>query len=73
MKRCGADAQREMEELASVAAKGWVASLNANLFAEAAQFTQLALEVSYDGETPEGRRKRREENWTPALWEIGES
>jgi hypothetical protein len=50
---------------------GWVASLNVNLFAEAAQLTQRALEVNYDGETPEGRRKRREENWTPAVWDDG--
>jgi len=48
---------------------GWVASLNANLFAEAAQLTQPALEVNYDAETLEARRKRREENWTPAVWE----
>jgi len=48
---------------------GWVASLNANLLAEVAQFTQRALEVSYDAETLEHRRHRREESWTPAIWE----
>ncbi len=48
---------------------GWVASLNANLFAEAAQFTQRALEMNYDAETLEQRRRRREESWTPAVWE----
>ena len=52
-------------------ADGWVASLNANLFAEAGQLTQPALEVSYDAETLEQRRRRREENWAPAVWERG--
>jgi hypothetical protein len=50
---------------------GWVASLNANLFAEVAQLTQPALEMNYDAETLEQRRRRREENWTPAVWERG--
>ncbi len=49
---------------------GWVASLNANLFA-AAQLTQPALAMNYDSETLEARRRRREENWTPAVWERG--
>ena len=48
---------------------GWVASLNANLFAESTQLIQPALEVSYDAETLEARRRRREKNWTPAVWE----
>ncbi len=48
---------------------GWVASLNANLFAESAQLTQRSLEMNYDAETLEQRRRRREENWTPAVWE----
>jgi len=48
---------------------GWVASLNANLFAESAQLEQPALEVNYDGETPDARRRRRAENWTPTTWE----
>jgi hypothetical protein len=48
---------------------GWVVSLNTNLFAESSQFTQRALEVNYDSETLEQRRRRREENWTPAVWE----
>jgi len=51
------------------AGDGWVASLNTNLFAEAGQFTQRALEVNYDAETLEQRRRRREENWTLAIWE----
>jgi hypothetical protein len=48
---------------------GWVASLNANLFAQAAQLTQPAIEVSYDAETLEQRRRRRAQNWTPASWD----
>ena len=54
------------------AGSGWVASLNANLFAEAAQLTQPSLEVHYDAETLEQRRLRREQNWTPAFWEAGQ-
>ena len=49
--------------------EGWVASLNTNLFAEVAQFTQAALEVNYDSETLEQRRRRREASWTPAMWD----
>lgn len=49
---------------------GWVASLNANLFAESAQLTQTPLEVNYDGETPDARRRRRADSWTPTIWEA---
>jgi hypothetical protein len=40
-----------------------------NLRSAASQLIQPALEVSYDAETLEQRRKRRQENWTPAVWE----
>jgi hypothetical protein len=53
------------------AGEAWVASLNVNLFAEAGRLTQPAVAVSYDAETLEQRRRRREENWTPAEWEGG--
>jgi hypothetical protein len=46
----------------------WVASLNINLFEEVGQFTQQPLPVDYEGESPAARRRRREENWTPAHW-----
>ena len=65
-KRCG-----NYLGCASPAGDGWVASLNVNLFTEAAQLAQPAVEVSYDAETADQRRRRREENWTPATWERG--
>jgi hypothetical protein len=50
---------------------GWVAALNVNLFDESGQFTQDPVKVSYDSESLEDRRRRRESTWTPATWERG--
>jgi hypothetical protein len=41
-------------------------TVNINLMDEASRFTQPALPVSYDAETADERRKRRESAWTPA-------
>jgi hypothetical protein len=40
--------------------------VNVNLVDDPSQFTQPAVPVNYDAETPEERRKRREAVWTPA-------
>ena len=42
------------------------ATLNVNALDDAADFSQAAAVVSYEGESAEARRARRRENWTPA-------
>jgi hypothetical protein len=44
---------------------GRVATINVNCLDDRAVFTREPLAVSYDGETREGRMKRRAERWTP--------
>jgi hypothetical protein len=48
-------------------ASGRVATINVNCLDDRAAFTREPLAVSYDGETREGRLKRRAEKWTPVV------
>ena len=61
-KRCGV-------YLAAVltAGKRSYATLNINTFDTSRGFTQEPVTVTYDGETEEERKARREANWTPVL------
>ncbi len=61
-KRCGV-------YLAAVltAGKRSYATVNINVFDSSTSFTQEPVTVTYDGETEEERKARREANWAPAL------
>jgi hypothetical protein len=51
--------------LLTVEGRGYM-TVNINLMDDEARFTLPSLSVSYDAETPDDRRKRRESGWTPA-------
>jgi len=49
------------------------ATVNINALDARQRFTQLPVEVNYEGEAAEQRIARRKENWTPAVIQIANS
>lgn len=49
------------------------ATVNINALDARQRFTQLPVEVNYEGEAAERRIARRKENWTPAVIQIANS